>query len=169
MTELTIELKKAKDGSSALSCKRADGSVTWQHHRGEQGRFFPLHDLTHYAVETVLDCRRGFYGLVAEGWDVDDFGMPWRRGPLPREALTVELIVGFFDSERASGTRLPAEDFNVQVATFYAQHGIEGTFELSDDELGRIRATRSDLFAQWNAVAPGEKLVLEFSSGGAVG
>jgi hypothetical protein len=163
MTDLTIELKKTKDGSTALSCRRADGSVTWQHHRGAQGRFFPLHDLTHYAVETVLGRRHGFYGLVADGWDVTDFGKPWPRGPLPSEALTSELIVGFLDSERASMVRWPASDFNEQAATFYAQHEIDGMFELTDDELNRIRAARSELFARWGALAPGETLRLEFS------
>jgi hypothetical protein len=69
MPELIIRLKKQSDGSAALACIRADGSSTWQRQTGAQGRFFPRHDLTRYAVETVLGHRRGFYGLVAEGWD----------------------------------------------------------------------------------------------------
>src|SRR5438309_3304320 len=79
MNDLLIRIKKKSDGSAALSCLRADGSVTWQRQTGQQGRFFPLHDLTHYAVETVLGYARGFYGLVAEGWDLTDFGNPWPR------------------------------------------------------------------------------------------
>lgn len=67
MPDLMIQIKKKTDGSAALSCRRADGSVTWQRQEGRQGCFFPLHDLTHYAVETVLGHPRGFYGLVAEG------------------------------------------------------------------------------------------------------
>ena len=105
--DLTIEIKKRNDGTSAFRCTRRDGTVTWQHHRGRQGVFFPLHDLTHYAVETVLGHGQAFYGLVADGWALDDFGKPWPRGPLPPEALDVELIVGFLDTERASGTRWP--------------------------------------------------------------
>src|SRR5207245_8210042 len=46
---------------------------------------------------------RGFYGLVAEGWDLTDFGSPWPRGPLPPEALVSEFIVGFLDRERGAG------------------------------------------------------------------
>ena len=65
MTELLIRIKKKNDGSAALSCVRADGSVTWQRQDGQQGRFFPLHDLTHYAVETVLGQPRGFFGACA--------------------------------------------------------------------------------------------------------
>jgi len=54
---MLIRIKKKTDGAAALSCVRPDGTVTWQRQDGLQGRFFPLHDLTHYAVETVLDFR----------------------------------------------------------------------------------------------------------------
>lgn len=84
MTDLIIRIRKNADGSAILSCLRADGSVTWQRQTGTHGRFFPIHDLTHYAVETVLGHRRGFYGLVAEGWNVTDFGAPWPRGGFRR-------------------------------------------------------------------------------------
>ena len=33
--------------------KKTDASVTGQRQDGQQGRFFPLHDLTHYTVETL--------------------------------------------------------------------------------------------------------------------
>ena len=63
MPDLVIRIKKKTDGSAALSCTRADGSVTWQRQDGKLGLFFPLHDLTHYAVETTLGFSRAFYGL----------------------------------------------------------------------------------------------------------
>lgn len=152
MPDITISIKKKTDGSAALSCIRADGSVTWQRQEGAQGRFFPLHDLTHYAVETVLDLR-GFYSLVAEGWDLSDFGSSWPRGPLPPEAHTVEQIVGFLDTERASGREWSATD--LRLAEPYA---------ISDDELRRVREARRGLFARWAAVRPGETLELHFVS-----
>ena len=80
MPDLFIRIKKKSDGSAALSCLRSDGSVTWQRQDGALGRFFPLHDLTHYAVESELGHSRGFYGLVAGGWNLTDFGKPWPRG-----------------------------------------------------------------------------------------
>jgi hypothetical protein len=54
MADLIIRIKRKTDGSAALSCLRADGSTTWQRQEGQLGRFFPLHDLTHYAVETAM-------------------------------------------------------------------------------------------------------------------
>ena len=169
MTELTIELKKKSDGSTSLSCKRSDGSVTWQNHKGQQGQFFPLHDLTHHAVETVLGHHHGFFGLVADGWSVTDFGDPWPRGPLPPEAMTTELIVGFLDTERASRERLSAVEFNTCMSTSHSQHQIDAVCELSDDDLNQIRDVRSELFARWAALAEGNTLSLEFSRGASAG
>src|SRR5436853_7103438 len=121
MSDLVIRIKKNTDGSAALTCTRADGTVTWQRQQGVQGRFFPRHDLTHYAVETVLGHRRGFYGLVAEGWNLTDFGYPWPRGRMPPDMDPSELIVGFLDGERASGTRWNAEDFNEKARLYNEQ------------------------------------------------
>jgi hypothetical protein len=162
---LIIRIKKNADGSAALSCTRADGTVTWQRQQGVQGMFFPRHDLTHFAVETVLGHRLGFYGMVASGWDLSDFGAPWPRGKIPADADPSELIVGFLDTERASGTRWSASEFNDKAAVYYREHapgGIPPT--LTDDELARVRQRRAELFAQWDAAPPGGTLELTFGA-----
>ena len=160
---LTIRIKKNADGSAALTLTRADGSVTWQRQQGTQGQFFPRHDLTHFAVETTLGHRRGFYGLVAEGWDLTDFGAPWPRGRIPADADPAELIVGFLDIERASGERWNAADFNDKAAAYYREHApATSPPVLTDDDLVRIRQRRAELFAQWDAVSPGDALELTF-------
>src|SRR5947207_10613282 len=63
-----IEFAKRKDGNTVLRCIRDDGSTSWQRVDDNQAAFFPLHDLTHYAVETELGFGQGFYGLIADGW-----------------------------------------------------------------------------------------------------
>ena len=148
---MLIRIKKKTDGSAALSCVRSDGTVTWQRQDGAQGRFFPLHDLTHYAVETVLDFR-GFYSLVAAGWDLTDFGQPWPRGEIPPEAHIVEQVVGFLDTERASGSEWPAAD--LRLAPPHA---------VTDRDLRRVRDARRGLFARWAALPAGDTLELEFA------
>jgi len=50
MPDLVIQIKKKTDGFATLSCRRADGSVTWQRQDGRHARFFPFHDLTHDAA-----------------------------------------------------------------------------------------------------------------------
>lgn len=162
MPPLTIRIKKKNDGSAALSCVRADGSATWQRQEGANGRFFPIHDLTHYAVETVLGLRRGFYGLVSEGWDIDDFGAPWAKGPMPPETGHAELIVGFFDTDRAGGTRSTAEEFNTSAATFVTARGGTAPPDLTDEDLARIRLRLSELLAGWRETPVGDALELVF-------
>lgn len=163
MARLTIRIKKNTDGTAALACTRQDGTVTWQRQLGAQGRFFPRHDLTHYAVETVLGLRNAFYGLVADGWDISDFGPPYPRGPIPEEALIAELIVGFLDTERASPARWTAADFEYKAAIYYREHTLSATPPtLTDDDLARIRQRRAELFARWDEVPAGGAIELPF-------
>jgi hypothetical protein len=163
---ITISIKKKTDGSASLSCKRPDGSVTWQRQDGQQGRFFPLHDLTHYAVETVLGLDGAFYGLVAAGWNLTDFGNPWPRGPMPPDAGAAELIVGFLDTERASGTVWTAEDFNAKAAAYHDTRGGAPSLRLTEADLTNIRAARRALFDRWDALPAGDTLELSFPADG---
>src|SRR5205814_4135051 len=75
---------------------------------------------TLFRSETVLGHHRGFYGLVADGWDLSDFGAPWPKGRLPADLDPSELIVGFLDVERAGGVEWNAGEFNAGVAKYYA-------------------------------------------------
>lgn len=157
-----IRIKKSADGRSALTCIRADGTVTWQSMKNAQAAFFPRHDLTHYAVETVLGHRNGFYGLVASGWDLSDFGTPWPRGRIPNEAVLSEMIVGLLDVERGSGDLAQPADVNHRLSEFCAENGLATPAALTDDDLWRVRQKRGELFAQWEAVRPGDSLKLPF-------
>ena len=167
-TPLVIRIKKGADGRTSLSCTRADGTTTWQRQEGAQASFFPHHDLTHYAVETVLGHPRGFYALVAAGWDLSDFGTPWPRGRLPKDANLAEMIVGFLDLDRASGQVGTAKDLNAQLAQFCEQNELPLPEKLTDEDLSRVRQKRGELFARWDAVRPGDALELPFNSGAVV-
>ncbi|HEY4216498.1 MAG TPA: hypothetical protein VGM67_05140 [Gemmatimonadaceae bacterium] len=163
MPELSIRIKKKNDGSAALSCTRADGTTTWQRQNGPQGAFFPLHDLTHLAVESVLGLRRAFYGLLTEGRDISSFERTDERGALPHEALFAELIVGYFDLERRVGEHFPVAEFNDKARAYFADHGApEPPFELTQAQIDAVRARRATYFAQWSALAPGDALELSF-------
>jgi hypothetical protein len=161
-TPMVIRIKKGADGRTALSCTRADGTSTWQRQEGAQASFFPRHDLTHYAVESVLAQRTGFYGLVAAGWDLSDFGTPWPRGRLPREANVSEIIVGFFDRERASGQLGSPEELNAELARFCEESKLPPPEEFTEGKLSLVRQKRGELFARWSAVEPGGVLELVF-------
>jgi len=164
MNPLKIRLKRHPDGSASLTCTRADGSVTWQRQNGQLGMVFPPHDLTHYAVESTLGYHKGFYGLVADGWEIGDFAAPWPRGEIPDEAREVELIIGLLDTERRSMERWPAEQINelarTRVSTSrYPQTPVR---ELTENELESVRSLRDSLLHRWHQLSPGDSLELEF-------
>ncbi len=167
--DLLIRIKKNKDGSASLSCVRHDGSTTWQRQDGKLGAFFPPHDLTHYAVENTLGYSNAFYGLIADGWELADFGVPVgeRRRPIPREAGEVEVFVGVLDLERRLLQRFSTAEFNDQARFAADRQGSNGFVprELTDDELARVRAARAEVFARWAAVEPGSALELSFARG----
>jgi hypothetical protein len=144
-----IQITKRADGAGVLRCIRADGSITWQK-QNRHAAHFALHDLTHYAVETVLGAKCGFFGLVAKGWEIEDTTGKGTRGPLPPEAVEIEQIVGFFDTERASAAIWSVEEFH--------QCGVK----LAAEQIAAIRARRSELFQKWFAVPPGGALDLNW-------
>jgi hypothetical protein len=149
---LQIEIVKRPDGVGVLRCTREDGSVTWQK-QARHAAHFALHDLTHYAVEIALGYRRGFFGLIAEGWEIEDTTGNGARGELPAEALEVERIVGLFDAERASGELWSTDDFN-KVAPR----------KLTESEVQSARQLRAELFTRWSQVLPGGVLKLTFEN-----
>jgi hypothetical protein len=160
---LIIRIKKNADGRTSLSCTRADGTTTWQRQQGAQAAFFPRHDLTHYAVETTLGLRHGFFGMVAEGWELTDFGTPWPRGHLPPLGNLSEMIVGFFDQERASGHLGGAADLNDVLAGYCEEHGLPApTF--SEAEISGVRRKLGELFRQWDQLPFGATLELSFDT-----
>ncbi len=119
--------------------------------------------MTHFAVETALGIQNGFFGLLAQGWDMED--LPPARAPrlsLPKEAIEVEALVGTFDAERACSQIWIAAEFNEYAATSASNSDRPAPRQLSEDDLARVRALRSELFEKWRAVAPGSALQLQF-------
>ena len=149
---MLIEILKQPDGSGLLRCTRDNGSVTWQK-QSRRSAFFALHDLTHFSVESTLGCGAGFFGLVAQGWEIAETTGKGARGPLPPEAIEIEKIVGLLDTERASGTLMYVDEFN-QLAPR----------ALTQAELNAIRRLRAELFEKWSAVKAGEALKLTFAA-----
>ena len=137
--------------------------MTWQKQESRHAAFFALHDLTHFAVETVLGFQRGFFGLVSEGWEIEETTGKGSRGPLPNEAKEVEYVVGALDSERASAAIWSAQDFNQQAAIHAASAALPEPRWLTDEELERVRSRRAELFDEWRRVEPGEALELRIA------
>ena len=152
---LLVHLKTGRDGPSTLSCTRADGTSTW----GKLHPFFPVHDLTHYAVESLLGLSHAFFGLIAAGWELDDFAGPGAAARLPAEALWAEHLVGLLDRERASGRLLSAVEVRETLSAALAGRAPQPSID--EATLDAIRSLRDRLEQRWHALAPGDTLRLE--------
>lgn len=151
-----------RDGTPVLSVHRRDGTVAWQ----RQQLFFPVHDLAHYAAESVLGLRRAFWGMMADGWEFSDFGSPWPRGRMPDEpqALLAECIAGWFDHVRTGGVVPTAEGLNASLREVFARNGWTPPRTVTAHEFARISALRQALAARWHALQPGEAFELAFTA-----
>lgn len=161
---LAIRLARQADGGYVITCTRPDGSSTWQRSRAATAAFFPAHDLTHYAVETLLGMRHGFYGLVLDGWRFEDFGDGAARGPIPDEALLAEAIVGTLDLQRRTADLSPAA-FRAQLEATGAADAVTPRLlaVLDVPTLERLVTARDALLARWAAVPAGGALELTFA------
>ncbi len=161
--ELRVEFAKRADGAAVLRCMRPDGTATWQRHEGRQAMFFPLHDLTHFAVETTLGFRGGFYGLIADGWEIADTDGKGSRGPLPAEAVLVEHVVGMLERERVGGAdALTASELNAQLQQLARDGRVECARTFTDEELHAARVRMDALHAAWAALEPRGAMEMSF-------
>jgi hypothetical protein len=155
---MLIQIKRGRDGASTLACLRDDGSRTW----ARLHRFFPEHDLTHCAVESVLGFDQAFFGLVDSGWQLDDFTLPALRSRLPDEAILAETIVGLLDVERGTGHVMSGDEFNAALGDSLRAQRARSERRITNDELDAIRRLRGQLMAQWGTIAPGDTLEVRF-------
>jgi len=155
---MVIQLKKGRDGPATLACVRDDGSRTW----GKEHPFFPVHDLTHCAVESVLGLDQAFFGLIATGWDIDDFAKPGASRRMPSEAIMAEHVVGVFDRERTLPAPLSASEFNETVVASLPPAQRDAFTPFTDAQLAKVREVRHDLEARWHALPVGGTMDVKF-------
>ena len=162
MPALRVCLTKHADGGAVLKCIREDGSATWQRQQGRSAGFFPLHDLTHFAIESELGLRHAFYGVIADGWNIEETTGKSPRGALPAEAYAVERLVGLFDLERAGSATWLASELNEHCYGPAVAVGQCLPRSITEDDLARIRSRIAELLAQWAMLPSGHTLELVF-------
>lgn len=159
---ISLHFKKAEP-QTILTVKRADGTSTWM-------KLYPnttLHDLAHYAIETELALTKAFYGILAEGYNIEEFEMVKEERPfdlrpenLQLEALQVEHLVNLLLTELQSGEM---EDFLFSFGSILENAGLSPMLKLTEERLISIRKELNRLRFAWEDVAYGEELVLEMS------
>ena len=155
---MTIRFTKGRGKPDVLACVRDDGSTTWTRlHPG-----LVQHDLVHYALESTMDLREAFYGLVARGIDITAFERPREeRGfDLPVQAVQAEFVVGLLQTEMADGQR--CEDFLGTLRVMVAEKDVPAPDWLSDADVVRVREAVQRILGQWYVLEPGAGLELSF-------
>lgn len=178
---MKIVFKKEPNKPPVMRCIRADGSETWMCSKN-QGAYFAVHDMLHYAVETVMGYATAFYGMVAGGRDLDDFGADI---PHTGEAFMAEELVGVIQGLRQDGEitfevfeeaavlRWPSSEAWPSVSegergtTLHSEPAPSagrGGPVVSREQLAGIVSLWDRLTAEWREMAEGE-MVLEFPPG----
>ena len=155
---MLIQLKKGRDGPATLACVRDDGTRTW----GKEHPFFPIHDITHCVVESVLGFEQAFFGLIASGWDIDDFAKPQASRRVPAEAIVAEHVVGVLDRERALHEPMTSLQFNETVIASLPSAQRDAFTPLTDALLAQVRASRQALESRWHGLALGATMEVRF-------
>ena len=147
-----------------MTCHRADGTITGQ----RSGEFFVRHDIHHYAVETTLGLDRAFYGYVAKGWDIQDFGTPWPKGKMADEdfpqLMLAEMFAAALDRDQF-GDPLTAGQLNGQLQQYSKEHSLASFTLVSENELNVARKRVSDILSCWQALPEGQTMELRFPTG----
>lgn len=162
MNRLRIELTKLGHGGVFLKCTRADGSATCQRSSDARGAFFALHDLRHYAVESVLQSAQGFYALIAGGWEIAQTTGKTARGQLPEEALVIEHLVGMLDADETNANLASAAELNLYAAEFASRNKLKTPVGVTADQLARIRTLTTELHRQWARLETAKSMQLWF-------
>ena len=155
-----MEISFIKKGLNkhVISCKRNDGSVTWM----QSDDFFVRHDLMHYAVETTMNYKNGFYGILNSGVNITDFELPKdkRNFEFTPQALYAETLVGLISTELSQGN---FENIEETINDMYKANypGVKAP-EINPASIDQIKVRYHELVLDWMKLSPDQKLVLHF-------
>lgn len=161
---MKLLLKKRGSGEAIITFVRDDDTST----SGQLGQagFGAVHDLTHYVVETRLRTRAGFYGLLADGWDISSFERRGAAREIPDAAIAIECVVGQLSNIAFNGRMPSAEEFNWLVAEALRgvrPHGVAPTVD--DATLSAMFEQLTTLTRRWRELAPGGTIELPVELG----
>ncbi|MEO5583293.1 MAG: hypothetical protein ABIR66_11415 [Saprospiraceae bacterium] len=147
---------------SKLICTRNDGSFTSSMmHPGVE-----LHDIIHYAVETILEFKLGFYGILDQGYQIEEFEIPRHRRPLalipsnlPIESIQAEFLVNQLMMETLQG---PIADFMAVFIKALEANKIPFPDRLNETTLSEIRKLIETIKNQWATIEEGKSMELIF-------
>ena len=155
-----MEISFTKNGPNhhIIFCQRMDGTVTWM----QIDFFFVVHDLCHYAVESILELNNAFYGMLASGTAISDFELPKEKRTfhLTEEAIYTEQIVNLLTIESKQG---PIEFFLNTLNEVCQKTTVPITGKkINKFYLQQIRQYVEILINRWPLLPEGETITLIF-------
>lgn len=156
---LKIRIKKENHKSSTLTCTREDGSVTYSKIQDD----FEIHDIAHYVVEQQLQLKNAFYGLLSQGYQINEFMLPKDKRPhalrpqnLPPEALATEHLVNLLTIDfMGNGGEI---DISKTLESILQENGLSFPQEVKGERVISMQRELVDLMDKWNSVQSGEAL-----------
>lgn len=160
---MQIRFTKQSDKYDRMECIRTNGTTT-SCPMPKQG-ILP-HDFVHYVVEETLDLRQGFWGILAIGvgfpnseppWDAADFNLPNLT-----QALQAESLVECFQAEMWNGFQM-SENFAEILQVTCQSRNVPAPDKISLEQLEQVRLRLQGFFKQWQKLAVGETLEVQFA------
>ena len=160
---MKIQFIKLNGKPSILNCIRENGTNTW-------AKMYPgieAHDLGHYAVETILEFKNAFYGMIAQGTNIEDFELP--RKQRPANVLPQNLDAEAFISEHLVNllmTKAQTEDetFHIieSLTPILQENSLPFPENLTKEKIDGIWTLFQDLLHQWEKLPAGKTMELNF-------
>ena len=164
MPRLTFELKKRADAKAQLVLTREDGSHTIGTIGPAEG-FGPVHDLTHYAIESTLGLDEGFLGMCASGWEIADFEVKGTASRLPREAVFAEIAAGELSRQLIIRQVSSLDDFlwAIDLSLGKQADGFQRP-AVSEEQFATILERIREEWKRWRELPPNGTLRLTYTS-----
>jgi hypothetical protein len=154
-----IQIKKRVNSKHIVSYLRDGLETYWI----EADNFLVLHDLCHFAIETTLEYKTAFWGIVNSGRNPSDFEDKEKRDSLnlSNEAWYAEHLANLFLIEYTQGS---FENINEVFKKCMLEHNPNVAIkQFSDTEIEAIRTSLHELIHAWKQVEEGSYLTLDFT------
>ncbi len=155
-----VSFRKETGRPPVFTFRRSDGSTVWS----KLGSLPIEYDLAHYVAEKSLGFTQAFFGLLDEGFAIEDFDLPRGKRPtallpanLPLESLQIEYIVNLLQTEQRCG---PSPEFRALLTQGLTTSGLPYPDQLTEDVLNQIREDYQTLIEKWYSLPDGQQLDL---------
>jgi len=141
---------------NSLACFREDGSAT----RAEIGPGLPAHDLTHLVVESALNVRGGFFGLVRSGRSLQELSDPAIIPTLGAEAYLAEVLARGLGSVYTGACR--PEELGAMLRAELGGLHEDVLARLTPQLLAQMLGSLAQCLENWTRLSAGEALSIDF-------